>query len=134
MAPATTATEPRLLAHLPLAPIVVLIGDGDDGIPLTLAEELRGNVPPGIAVERASDVPPSVLAACCPDILLKVGTSAARTARSPRTRVVLAAAAPAAADPVVEDVDVDVVWRLRSSSELSREILVNLLADIGAGA
>ena len=134
LAPATTATEPRLLAHLPLAPIVVLIGDGDDGIPLTLAEELRGNVPPGIAVERASDVPPSVLAACCPDILLKVGTSAARTARSPRTRVVLAAAAPAAADPVVEDVDVDVVWRLRSSSELSREILVNLLADIGAGA
>jgi electron transfer flavoprotein alpha subunit len=131
-APATTATEHRPQAHLQLASVLVLIGDGDDGLPLVSPDALRAGAPPGVAVERAGDVPLSILGGCCPDIVLKVGPSPARTARSPRTRVVLAAVAPSPTDPAVEDVDV--LWQFASRSELSRETLRTFLAQIGEDA
>ncbi len=123
-----------------LASVLVLIGEfsrGDPGGITSLARDsldaslatslnaLMAGSPAGTVVARASDVPAEVLSACCPDILLKIGPSAAQTARSPRTRVVLAAISPMT-DPAPDDVDV--LWQVPSSADLNADAIRALLA------
>jgi len=115
---------------LSLASVLVLIGNGDDGLPLIPPEILRAGAPPGVAVECAADVPAAVLGGCCPEIVLKIGRSPARTARAPRTRVVLAAVAPTPADDLATE-EVDVLWPFRSREDLTATAVATLLAQIG---
>jgi hypothetical protein len=116
-------------AAFELASVLVLIGDGNDGSgPLVSPEKLAGLVAPGTLVARAADVPAHVLAHCCPDVLLRIGASDVATARSPRTRVVLAAAT--AADGAAPD-DVDVLWQFPSPAHITVEAVGALLAEIG---
>jgi Electron transfer flavoprotein domain len=111
-----------------LAPVVVLIADRGQLGPLgdISPEELAANLPADSVVARASEVPPSVLASCCPDLLLKIGPSAATTARSPRTRVVLAL--PEGPVPGLEDSDV--LWQIHPSERLTSASLASLIAEI----
>ena len=138
-----TDRAPDPYASFELASILVLIGDvgtteGSDGPEAASTEQigvwpwvspqtLAIGAPPGTVAARASDVPAAVLLACCPDILLKVGPSPAQTARSPRTRVVLAAV-PGATDPAPDDVDV--LWQFHSPMHLSGDALAALLAEM----
>ncbi|MEO7669076.1 MAG: hypothetical protein ABIW57_07040, partial [Polyangia bacterium] len=136
--------EPDPHAHLSLASVLVLIGDGVDGAPLLSADQLRDALPPEssaeVAVANARDIPSSVLGACCPDILLKVGPSAARVARSPRSRVVLATVSAAPPDPktntvtdIVTDAvtdDVDILWQFASLAHLSVQAVATLVVDL----
>jgi hypothetical protein len=117
-------------AALSLASVLVLIGNGEDGLPLIPPEMLRAGAPPGVAVECAADVPAAVLGACCPEIVLKIGRSPARTARAPRTRVVLAAVAPPPIDALATE-EVDVLWAFQSREELTATTVATLLAQIG---
>lgn len=119
---------PSTFAHLELATVLVLIADGADGRPLMAPAEVGQDAPTGTVVARASRVPPGVLAACCPDVLVKIGTSSAQTARSPRTRVVLVAVG-GDVDPAPEEVDV--LWALSARQELNVEAVRGLLAEIG---
>lgn len=115
-------------AHLELASVLVLIGDTPSGEVLLQPAEVARDAPPGTVVVRASRVPPGVLAACCPDILLKIGTSAVQTARSPRTRVVLMTVG-SQADPAPEEIDI--LWTVNSAAEVTVEAVRGLLAEIG---
>ena len=117
------ATNP--FAPLQEAAVLVLLGDCDP----THAEALLAasdQLGPHSAVARAAEVPPGVLAGCCPEILVRVGHSSALTARAPRTRVVLAA--PLAPDEVPPD-DVDLVWPMTTPGELTA-----LLRGLGVSA
>ncbi|MES1165608.1 MAG: hypothetical protein ABUR63_07625 [Verrucomicrobiota bacterium] len=123
---------PNPHAAFELASVLVLIGDDSDAQPLVPPGELSRGLPPGTAVARVSDVPASVLAKCCPDVLLRIGASPTQVARSPRTRVVLAlpiartdTAPEAAAD------DVDVLWQFPSPAHLTAQAVGALLAEIG---
>ncbi|MEP6652845.1 MAG: hypothetical protein ABJA82_05775 [Myxococcales bacterium] len=133
--------EPDPHAHLSLASLLVLIGDGVDGAPLLSAEQLRDALPPEsrgeVAVANARDIPFSVLGACCPDILLRVGPSAARVGRSPRGRVVLATVSAALTDTMTDTVtdDVDILWQFASFAHLSVQAVAALVVDVtSAGA
>ena len=129
-------------ATIELAAVVVLIADAADfasddtsddrvdkrGPGELLLEALSDQHRPDTMVVRASDVPASVLGACCPDVVLKIGPCPGSTARSPRTRVVLVAP-PGSSDLTSEDVDI--VWQLQSPEDLTPASLGELLAEIG---
>jgi hypothetical protein len=126
--PVEKTRTPNPYAAFELASVLVLLGDFGAAFPIISADDLAAMAPPGTVVARASDVPPSVLAACCPDVLFKIGPSSAMTARSPRTRVVLAAES-GTIDPAPEDVDV--LWQIQSPEDLTAANLAALLAEIG---
>lgn len=105
-APQAACRGGNTFARLQQASVLVLVGDCDPAQRRAL-DQVAGHLTPGAFVARASDVPASVLASCCPEIVIKVGQSAAMTARSPRTRIVLAATL--APDEVPPE-DIDFVW------------------------
>jgi len=113
--PAVVAQDENPFAPLQEAAVLILIGDceGSHAEALLAARERLG---PGSAVARVAEVPAGVLAACCPEIVVRVGHSAALTARAPRTRVVLAA--PLGPEDVPPD-DVDLVWPMATPGELT---------------
>ena len=121
---ASPAAAPRGMnpfARVLQASVLVLVGECDAAQARAL-EELAERLNPEAYLARAADIPASVLATCCPEVVLKVGRSTATTARSHRTRVVLAA--PLAPDEVAPD-DVDVVWPTSSATEIA-ELLGHL--------
>jgi electron transfer flavoprotein alpha subunit len=103
-APPAVAVElesrPDEHAALSLAPGLVLVGAGE-----ALASQLAAAAPPGVAVADVARVAPAALAACTPRVVLAVEASAAAVSTSPRSRVGVAASAPAEAPGA------DVVWR-----------------------
>jgi len=108
-----TAARPRAEAPAPLAP---------------LAPPAAHGLAPPVAVANADQTPRSVLAACCPEIVIRVDSCTATTARSPRTLVIRATSSdPATQGPPPEDVDV--VWWFGSPAEL-----VDLALHLGARA
>ena len=123
-------------AAFELASVLVLIADGSNpevgtdatGRTLRLWDMLAVNHSPGTMVGLASDIPVPVLAACCPDVVLKIGPSPALTSRSARTRVVLVAP-PGSPDLTSEDVDI--VWQIQSPDDITPASLATLLAEIG---
>jgi hypothetical protein len=82
-----------------------------------LVDALRAGPGAGVEVVLISDVPASLLATCCPDLIVKLGLFPTLAARSPRTRVIQAML-PGWPEAAPEDVDVDVVWQLGSPAEL----------------
>jgi len=135
---------------LPQAAVLVLVADGDPAAPAivaALAERMRDHprsdrpsssplaplapvapagLPPTVAVANAGQTPRSVLAACCPEIVIRVDSCTAVTARSPRTLVIRATSSdPATQGPPPDDVDV--VWWFNSPAEL-----VDLAVQLGA--
>jgi hypothetical protein len=100
----------------PLAPLAPLAPVADVGLPLP------------VAVASADRTPRSVLAACCPEIVIRVDSCTATTARSPRTLVIRATSSdPGGQGPPPDDVDV--VWWFGSATEL-----VDLALQLGARA
>lgn len=84
--------------------------------------------PPSVAVASANRTPRSVLSACCPEIVIRVDSCTATTARSPRTLVIRATSSdPEAHGPPPDDVDV--VWWFSSPTEV-----VDLALQLGARA
>jgi len=140
---------------LPQAAVLVLVADGDPAaaaITAAWAERTTGGErgetlspaspsplaplapvagygpPPPVAVASADRTPRSVLAACCPEIVIRVDSCTATTARSPRTLVIRATSSdPGGQGPPPEDVDV--VWWFGSAAEL-----VDLALHLGARA
>lgn len=132
--PARALSEPPYPhAALPLAAVLVIVADdapGAEEIVSAFVQRLGETPDPSasVAVLLASRAPRSVLAACCPEIIVRVGASLATTARSPRTRVILAspgggAGAPDATSQGTEDVDV--LWSFSSPQEVV-EMVVRL--------
>jgi len=80
-----------------------------------LVDALRAGPVAGVEVVLISEVPVSVLATCCPDLIVKLGLFPTPAARSPRTRVIQAML-PGWPEAAPEDVDV--VWQLGSPAEL----------------
>jgi len=81
-----------------------------------------------VTIRNPDQTPRSVLAACCPEIVIRVDSCTATTARSPRTLVIRATSSdPATQGPPPEDVDV--VWWFGSPAEL-----VDLALHLGARA
>lgn len=128
--PVEKERAPSAYAHLEQANVLVLIGDGPDGQPVMPPDEIARDAPAGTVAVHASRVPRAVLAACCPDVLLKVGPSPVHTARSPRTRVVLMTTGET--DPAPDEIDV--LWTVAESAGLQVEAVRALLAEIGAVA
>jgi len=97
--------------------------------PLASLAPLAAPAPPAaVAIANANRTPRSVLAACCPEIVIRVDACTATTARSPRTLVIRATSSdPAAQGPPADDVDV--VWWFGSAAEL-----VDLALQLGARA
>lgn len=123
--PTVLAEARNPFALLQEAAVLILLGDCER----SHADALRAasdRLGPHSAVASAAEIPAGVLAACCPEIVVRVGHSSAVTARAPRTRVVLAA--PLALDEVPPD-DVDLVWPMTSPGELT-----TLLHALGAMA
>lgn len=110
----TCAANPY--AALQEAAVLVLVapevarGDG-----AALVDALRAGPGAGVEVVLIAEVPASVLATCCPDLIVKLGLFPTLTARSPRTRVIQAML-PGWPEAAPEDVDV--VWQLGSPAEL----------------
>lgn len=129
--PAELERVPSAFAHVELATVLVLIADGADGEPLLPPAEVGLDAPVGTVVARAARVPPGVLTACCPDVLLKIGASPAQTARSPRTRVVLVGVG-GESDPAPEEIDV--LWSVNAATDLTVDVVRALLAEIGGHA
>ncbi|HEY8927052.1 MAG TPA: hypothetical protein VIU64_21865 [Polyangia bacterium] len=150
------AQEPSPHEALPQAAVLILVADGDPSataINAAWAERMAGGTrgaslspdsPPShlaplapardpglplpVAVASADRTPRSVLAACCPEIVIRVDSCTATTARSPRTLVIRATSSdPGAQGPPPDDVDV--VWWFGSAAEL-----VDLALQLGARA
>jgi len=106
--PAPSSPLASLASLAPLAPAA------DFGLPLA------------VAVASADRTPRSVLAACCPEIVIRVDSCTATTARSPRTLVIRATSSdPGGQGPPPDDVDV--VWWFGSAAEV-----VDLALQLGA--
>jgi electron transfer flavoprotein alpha subunit len=105
------------LASIQEASIIVLLAD-PDAHP-GFRELLETKLPAGAIVARAATIPAAVLASCCPEVLIKVGGCDQMTARSPRTRVILAVQSESGSESnVAPSEDVDIVWLLSSPSEI----------------
>jgi len=110
--------EPNPSAVIQEASVIILLGEPEANL-LAFRELLDAKLPEGTFVARAAAIPTAVLASCCPEILIKVGGSDPMTARSPRTRVILALPVESDAESsVTPPEDVDIVWLLSSPSEL----------------
>lgn len=105
--------EANPLAALQEASVIVLVADPEADA--DFRELLDATVPAGTIVARASTLTSAALAACCPEILIKVGGCDRMTARSPRTRVILAVSSD---PPTPPPEDIDIVWLLSSPSEV----------------
>jgi len=122
--PPRTDSELRIVEHQPNplvsiqeASVIVLLGEPDTK--LAFHELLSAQLPEGAVVARASTIPDAVMASCCPEVLIKVGESGLMTARSPRTRLILALPAEEdAASRAAPPDDVDIVWLLSSPGEI----------------
>ena len=113
--PAVRVVEqgPNPFARLQQASVIILFADGEADP--EFLDLLEAPLPAGIVAMRTSQVPSTILATCCPEVLIKVGASDAVTARSPRTRVILALTVESPQSPPD---DVDILWLLSSPSEL----------------
>jgi len=104
---------PNPLASVLEASVIILLADGEAS--LGFDELLETKLPAGMVAARASTISAAVLASCCPEIVIKVGESRGMTARSPRTRVILALREET---NVLPPEDVDILWLLSSPAEL----------------
>jgi electron transfer flavoprotein alpha subunit len=131
---------PNPQAALLLAAVLVIVGDDtpDAAAIVSTFADRRERAPDAsrpIALVMASHAPRSMLAACCPEIVVRVGASSATTARSPRTRVILASPqsdrrGPGASEaPTATGEDVDVLWSFSSPGEL-----VDMVFQLGGQA
>lgn len=128
---------PNPHAALSLAAVLAIVADEvpDAAAIVSAFAERQGEAPrpsASVALVLASRAPRSVLAACCPEIVVRVGAGPATTARSPRTRVILASPAgePRATDATnLSTDDVDVLWSFSSPREL-----VDLVVQLGEQA
>lgn len=123
--PTLLGQAPNPFASLQEAAVLILLGDCDPAHAETLLAA-SDHLGPDSAVAKVAEIPPGVLAGCCPEIVVRVGHSTAVTARAPRTRVVLAA--DLGPDEVPPD-DVDLVWPMTTPAELT-----TLLRGLGATA
>jgi Electron transfer flavoprotein domain len=132
--------KPDPHAALSLAAVLVIVADDapDAAAVVSTFAQRQGEAaqtPASVALVLASQVPRSALAACCPEIVVRVGAAPGSTARSPRTRVILAMPGGDRSAPVVPDVgspttdDVDVLWSFSSPREL-----VDLVFQLGEQA
>jgi electron transfer flavoprotein alpha subunit len=112
-------------ADIQIASVIALLGSG--GATKSDLDALATGLPKGTFLARASDVPASVLSACCPDVLLKIGPSAALTARSPRTQVV---SVVHAGDEEPTQDEADIVWQVQSPADVTPTAIANLLRAI----